>query len=248
MISIDTVYQKVLAFANKEQRGYITPQEFNLFADQAQLEIFEQYFYDINQLSRVHGNSDEFGDVKSNIQEKIAMLYREQIDNTANSTGNVIITGTAYRVGTVYIGNDINSGEPNSYTNYEIPEVELSELKSLQQSSLMKPRMRKPVYTKSLPSSTGQLRIRIYPNNLTDTNYVNYSYIKRPDRPHWGYVVVNNTAMYDPGNKTDFELHFSEEVELVYKILKYAGISIKRNDIAQAAQGLEASNINQEKA
>ena len=49
-VSIDKVYQKVLAFANKEQRGYITPQEFNLFADQAQMEIFEQYFYDINQL------------------------------------------------------------------------------------------------------------------------------------------------------------------------------------------------------
>ena len=29
MVSIDKVYQKVLAFANKEQRGYITPQEFN---------------------------------------------------------------------------------------------------------------------------------------------------------------------------------------------------------------------------
>ena len=28
MISIDTVYQRVLAIANKEQRGYITPQEF----------------------------------------------------------------------------------------------------------------------------------------------------------------------------------------------------------------------------
>ena len=46
-ISIDTVYQRVLALANKEQRGYITPQEFNLFANQAQLDIFEQYFYDL---------------------------------------------------------------------------------------------------------------------------------------------------------------------------------------------------------
>ena len=43
-ISIDTVYQRVLAIANKEQRGYITPQQFNLFANQAQLRIFEQYF------------------------------------------------------------------------------------------------------------------------------------------------------------------------------------------------------------
>ena len=29
-IKVDTVYQRVLAIANKEQRGYITPQEFNL--------------------------------------------------------------------------------------------------------------------------------------------------------------------------------------------------------------------------
>jgi hypothetical protein len=35
-VSIDTVYQRVLAILNKEQRGYVTPQEFNLFANQAQ--------------------------------------------------------------------------------------------------------------------------------------------------------------------------------------------------------------------
>ena len=48
-ISIDTVYQRVQAILNKENRGYISPQEFNLFANQAQLEIFEQYFFDLNQ-------------------------------------------------------------------------------------------------------------------------------------------------------------------------------------------------------
>ena len=52
MVSVDTVYQKVLALANKEQRGYITPQDFNLFANQAQMEIFEQYFYDVEQFER----------------------------------------------------------------------------------------------------------------------------------------------------------------------------------------------------
>ena len=53
MVNIDTVYQRVLAIANKEQRGYITPQEFNLFANQAQMDIFEQYFYDLKFLSRL---------------------------------------------------------------------------------------------------------------------------------------------------------------------------------------------------
>ena len=63
MVNIDTVYQRVLAIANKEQRGYITPQEFNLFANQAQLDIFEQYFYNVNQFSRVQGNETETSDM-----------------------------------------------------------------------------------------------------------------------------------------------------------------------------------------
>ena len=63
MINIDTVYQKVLAIANKEQRGYLTPQEFNLFADHAQKEIFEQYFYDLNQFRRIPGNDTEYSDM-----------------------------------------------------------------------------------------------------------------------------------------------------------------------------------------
>ena len=48
MVSVDTVYQRVLALANKEQRGYITPQEYNLLANQAQMQIFENYFYMLN--------------------------------------------------------------------------------------------------------------------------------------------------------------------------------------------------------
>ena len=46
-VNVDSVYQTVQALANKEQRGYLTPQEFNLFANQAQQDIFEQYFYDL---------------------------------------------------------------------------------------------------------------------------------------------------------------------------------------------------------
>ena len=45
MVNIDNVYQKVLAISNKEQRGYITPQEFNLLAEKAQMDVFDSYFY-----------------------------------------------------------------------------------------------------------------------------------------------------------------------------------------------------------
>ena len=80
-ISVDSVYQKVLALANKEQRGYITPQEFNLFADQAQMEIFEQYFYDTNQFKRVPGNDSEYHDMVDLIDEKLYPFKKNDLVN-----------------------------------------------------------------------------------------------------------------------------------------------------------------------
>ena len=74
-------------------------------------------------------------------------------------------------------------------------------------------------------------------------------YFKVPDRAQWGYVVVSEKALYDsdPLKTTHFEVHRSEETELVYKILKFAGISMKRNDIMGAGQGMETLQIQQEK-
>jgi hypothetical protein len=102
MISIDTVYQKVLALANKEQRGYITPQEYNLFANHAQMEIFEQYFYDINHFNRAPGNSTEYSDMLSVLQEKLSVLEARVAGiNLTNTVSGVTVTGDQYQpVGT----------------------------------------------------------------------------------------------------------------------------------------------------
>ena len=69
MINVDRIYQRVLTLANKEQRGYITPQEFNILANQAQMDIFEQYFYDLNQFRRVSGNDTVHADMVDILEE-----------------------------------------------------------------------------------------------------------------------------------------------------------------------------------
>jgi len=43
---INSVYNTVLNIVAKERNGFITPEEFNSFAKQSQLELFLQYFYD----------------------------------------------------------------------------------------------------------------------------------------------------------------------------------------------------------
>ena len=88
MVNIDTVYQTVQALANKEQRGYLTPQEFNLFANQAQLDIFEQYFYDLNALREKRPKGFEIGDSISHIMTKLEPWY--SVVGTTPGAGNII--------------------------------------------------------------------------------------------------------------------------------------------------------------
>ena len=51
-----------LLILNKEQRGYITPREFNKLGEQVQLEIFEKYFEDLNQLIRVPQTDTDYAE------------------------------------------------------------------------------------------------------------------------------------------------------------------------------------------
>ena len=108
-VSVDTVYQRVLTLANKEQRGYITPQEFNLLANQAQMEIFEQYFYDIKNQSRIPGNMEEYSDILNTLYEKIGEFELQQ--NEAWMAINMPVAldllqvpwNQIYKIGTIFV-------------------------------------------------------------------------------------------------------------------------------------------------
>ena len=218
MILIDTVYQKVLTFANKEQRGYITPQQFNLFADMAQKEIFEQYFYDLNQVARAPGRSEEYSDYAHNLNEKVAIF---------ETTGvGAVLADNLYRLGTVMSN------------SREVEEVQQNELLYMNQSYLTAPKQNRKVYVR-----TGDKSIDVTPS----TSSVSYTYVRVPSKPSWGYVVINERAMYDSSNTINFDLHQAEESELVYRILAFAGIAMQKPNLAQSAVALESAKQQQEK-
>ena len=70
-INVDQVYKTVLLIINKEQRGYLTPNEFNKLATQVQLDIVDTYFETINQQLRVPQNESEYGNRYKSVQEKL---------------------------------------------------------------------------------------------------------------------------------------------------------------------------------
>ena len=71
MVNVDTVYQTVLLILNQQQRGYMTPDEFNKAGTQAQLTIFEGYASDLNQQYRLSQNDTEYSNRVKNIEQKL---------------------------------------------------------------------------------------------------------------------------------------------------------------------------------
>ncbi len=104
-ISVDTTYKTVLSILNKESRGFLTPDEFNKIGSQVQLDILEKNFYDYNRAvvkSNLNRYVSEYGDIPSNIKEKIDILSKE-VDLLMYGV-NGIKVGTNVRVRTTATG------------------------------------------------------------------------------------------------------------------------------------------------
>ena len=82
-INVNTVYQTVLLILNKEQRGYMTPVEFNKTGQQVQLEIFETYFDSLNQQIRIPQTDTDYADRVASLDEKISIF--KEFGNTTIS-------------------------------------------------------------------------------------------------------------------------------------------------------------------
>lgn len=240
-ISIDTVYQKVLAILNKEQRGYVTPQEFNLFANQAQLDLFEQYFYDINQFGRLPGNDTEYSDMLNILNEKISP-FEVTSGNLNHDNTKFELPTDLYRLGTVIYSNTTTDSFGTSTTEQiEAERVAKNEILYINSSPLTKPKNTRPIYTQNTSG------INVYGDSEL-TSDVKCNYIKKPTTPQWAYQIVFDEPLYDAANSVDFELNPSEETELVIKILEMAGLLIKDYNLYNVANQEEIETIQQEKS
>jgi hypothetical protein len=74
---INSVRNTVLAVLNKNNYGYISPSDFNLYAKQAQMEVFEEYFSNYNKIinmenARISGT--HYADLKKNAEENMEIF------------------------------------------------------------------------------------------------------------------------------------------------------------------------------
>lgn len=229
---IDSVRSTVLSVLNKENRGYITPDDFNLFAKQAQLEIFENYFEEYtNWISKslVRRSHADYGDMPKLLREKIDVFSAYGNMSYDNGTKLFSLPNDGYRLNTVV------------YNNTEIEEVFKSQLPYLYMSDMTAPSVTFPMYIRL------GAKVEVHPSSIISN--VKAYYIRKPKDPKWTYNTVLGNPMFNISatDYQDFEVHPSDETNLVLKILEYAGLSIREaevNQILQNKENIESQTIN----
>lgn len=226
-INVNTVYKTVLLILNKEQRGYMTPEEFNKIGSQVQLEIFEKYFEDLNQLTRSPQTDTDYADRIAYLEEKLSPLTRYE---AGTSLQEGIVTNAVHRLNTVV------------YNDLELQRVSRGEYTNINKSPLTKPSLTQPVFIQE------NNLIYTYPTSVSSNVFL--SYIKKPNDPVWSFTSGNTLGVYvyDSNTSTNFELHSSEQTELILRILAYAGIVLNNPQIVQAASAaVQNQNINEKR-
>ncbi len=239
-INVNNVYRTVLLILNQEQRGYITPDEFNKTATQVQLDIFERYFEDLNQQLRVTQADFDYSNRQVDVDDKISnfkcigscsygpnSFALPVTDDLTNSTIVYNDNPTAsqfafYRLGTV------------TYNDIEVQRLQRVDFYNIDRSDLTAPSLNFPVYL----YESGKLSIK--PAGII--NNVNATFLRKPKNVVWNFNSTTGNYVYDSSTSVDFELNSSEQTNVITRILLYAGIVVKDPTIIQVA----AQQIQQE--
>ena len=223
------VRNTVLSIISKDNRGYVTPEEFNLFAKQAQLEIFEQYIYSYSN-SIVKQNARMFGEGYTDVPKNMG----EVLDSFST------LASLTYSTPYFLLPTNFYYLERVMYNNFEVEKVSKRKIQALLNSNLTAPDVNNPVYIMSDPG------LVVYPTTIV--NNITTQYLRYPKDPVWTYnSITAGQPVFDPTNAfaQDFELPLSDFSGLVVKILQYAGVSIREMEVVQAAKSEEIQDSQQ---
>ena len=226
---------------NKDNRGYVSPSEFDYFAKQAQLEIFESYFNDYSKavaMQNVRKKALNYGDTVQHIQNKIdkfyasaALTYNDQSSPSVGEEQDYFeLPNNLYKLINITYGGGFGT-ETTMGGGRIVQPVAPHKFDMIVNSNLTQPTVTYPIYVRSSDN--------IYVRPLSIQSAVQANYIRKPQDPHWGYNTISSDPVYNADSSVDFEISEEEETELVIKICKYAGLSIREADIVQVTSQQE---------
>ncbi len=240
---IDSVRSTVLAALNKNNYGYLSPSDFNLYAKQAQLEIFENLFYQYNtqiNLENVRKSGTDYANLTKGINEVIDLFLVSVSLTQVNANQNFYYMPSVATTGSDFYYINSISCYSNSVFQNEAEKVDKGKLDVLNASLITKPSKSFPIYVVTAD------QLGVYPNTFNGPVDISCNYVRYPKDPVWTYssVLLGQAPLFNPSatDYQDFELPKDYFNDLVTKILQYAGLEIREKMVVDFAKLDEREN------
>jgi len=127
---INNVRNTVLAIINKNNYGYLSPQDFNLYAQQAQMDLFEDYFYQYNQyINRENKRQSGTGyaDIVKSLEEVIDSFSVQAFLTGGNGANQWALPADYYLINKIFhYPRLLSSGTTTSSNNFQLINLALA--------------------------------------------------------------------------------------------------------------------------
>lgn len=228
---INSVRNTVLSILNKNNYGYISPSDFNLYSKQAQFEVFEEYFSEYNKtitMENARQSGTSYANLRKPIEEAMEVFaVTSTLTQVAPATNRFFLPSSTTTGFDYFMINKIlcydASVSPRVFKG-EAEKVTHTHITMLITSNLTAPTEQYPAYTQE-----GGI-LTVYPSTINLPNEVDSNYFRYPKDPKWTYITLaNGEPVFDQSQQDyqDFEIPLEDEYKLVSKILQYAGMSIR---------------------
>tara|TARA_R110000764_G_C10975534_1_gene379738 strand:+ start:12 stop:743 length:732 start_codon:yes stop_codon:yes gene_type:complete len=235
-MTIDEIYRLVQTFSNKEQRGFLTPVDFNLLAKQAELELYNKRLSIVmekSQPKKAAGYYSEGVTPELAEQDLSQFLKTTVVATTTDATVGHIGSSNSLLTDYIVSISTADNETQSMSTNVPVEIVNNKNINQILRSSLAKPSISYPVALIGQSSVANQKLINVFPDTITSVTVTHYLH---DYSPKWGYITIAGKPVYDTSGSTQFKSSNRTHGELVIKILEYLGISIREADLATYAQ------------
>lgn len=218
MISVQSVYETVKNLANKDQKGFVTPEMFNSFAKSAQLKIYHEIFQEV-----IEGKKLRRAQVDA--ARNLSLVERNKTDlSVFLKTASPSKQGGAFvKPDDLYSVVSITTkglGRKPAQIVYDNDKIEY-----ILNSTLSAP-------TAAFPVALIADGVEVYPSSI---GKIDLKYYRTPSAPMYQVFLVrsgsNLVEVFNDNESSDFELPKKYEPELVDEIATMIGVNIKEPTI-----------------
>ncbi len=239
MASVREVYNALKDIANKDQRGFVTPAQFNAFAPIAQANIFNKLFTKLSDIEALKRRGIDPGRDKSlskQVKEDLALFSKSSGAIPRTSGSHFAKPDDLAKIITVKTHGSILMDVSSSVT---VPvEYDEEKLEYILSSNLSKP-------TEDNPVAFLDDEIMVFPTSIKK---INVRYYKQPEgllattgartvsMPTFGFTVVNNKETYAAASSIDFELPEHYIPEIIEEMARLIGVTLRDANIYNYAE------------